>query len=129
ISDVAPNFPAVIWMYSQNLIDTQPEAARRFMVALLKGAQDYEEAIANNRGRAEAVAAAIKYTQIKDPALYDKMIFTKVPTGGEVDKQTLEEVAAWFRAQGAITEMPDLSKVVDTDFTTYAAQQLRSSSR
>jgi NitT/TauT family transport system substrate-binding protein len=128
ISDVAPNFPAVIWMYSQNLIDTQPEAARRFMVALLKGSRDYEDAIANNRGRPEAVAAAIKHTQIKDPALYDKMVFTQVPTSGEIDKQTLEEVAAWFRSQGAITEMPDLNKVVDTDFTTYAAQQLRSSS-
>ncbi len=129
ISDVAPNFPAVIWMYSQNLIDTQPEAARRFMAALLRGAQDYEDAIENNRGRQEAIAAAIKHTQIKDPALYDKMIFTKAPPSGEIDKRTLEEVAAWFRSQGAITEMPDLNKVVDTEFTTYAAQQLRSSSR
>ena len=55
MSDLVPNHAASLWVYSQRLILEQPKAGRRFMVALLRGVRDYEDAYAKHQGRAEVV--------------------------------------------------------------------------
>ena len=55
------------------------------MVALLRGVRDYEDAYAKQQGRAEVVDVLTRYTPIKDPALYDKIVWIKLPTSGETN--------------------------------------------
>jgi NitT/TauT family transport system substrate-binding protein len=81
-------------------------------------------AVEKNQGRAEAVAAMIKHTRIKEPALYDKMIFPKVAPSGEVRMASLQETLDWFRTKGVVKAVVDLSKVVDQRFTTSALKRL-----
>jgi ABC-type nitrate/sulfonate/bicarbonate transport system substrate-binding protein len=123
-SDVYPNYVAQVWMYAQHVADERPEVGRRFMVALVRGMRDYEDAVERNRDRSTVVAAIIKHTAIKDPALYEKMVYVKIPASGEVDVHSLQEDLAWFQAKGAVQDAPDLARVVDTRFTDYAVQRL-----
>ena len=124
VSEVMPNHMLTVWMYSRKLIQEQPEAGRRLMVALMRAARDYMDGIVRNRGRAEVVAAQTKHTRVKDPALYDKMSFTGAYTSGEVSLETLQHDMAWYQANGYLEAAPDLNRIVDTRFAEYARQRL-----
>jgi NitT/TauT family transport system substrate-binding protein len=124
MSDLVPNHAASLWVYSQRLILEQPEAGRRFMTALLRGVRDYEDAYAKHQGRAEVVDILTRYTPIKDPALYDRIVWIKLPTAGETNIEALREDVAWLATQGAVPRVPDLTMLVDTAFTDYAVQRL-----
>jgi NitT/TauT family transport system substrate-binding protein len=124
VDQILPDHMVTVWMYSQRLIQTQPEAARRLMVALVRGARDYTDAIDKGRGRAEVVAAIVAHTRVKDPALYDRMVFIAVPTGGEVRVESLADDIAWYQANGYLEAAPDLSRSVDGRFAAYARERL-----
>jgi ABC-type nitrate/sulfonate/bicarbonate transport system substrate-binding protein len=125
MADLVPNHVAAMWAYGSRLTDEQPEVGRRFMVALLRGMRDYEDAFGKNRGRADVVRILTKHTVIKDPALYEKIQAIAEPASGEFPLDTLQEDYDWLKAQGAIQEpAPALSQVVDTRFVEYALQQL-----
>lgn len=123
-NQLRPNTLVTAWLYSERLLEREPETGHRFMLALLRGTRDYVNAVEKNQGRAEAVAAMIKHTRIKEPALYDKMIFPKVAPSGEVRMASLQETLDWFRTKGVVKAVVDLSKVVDQRFTTSALKRL-----
>jgi NitT/TauT family transport system substrate-binding protein len=125
MADLVPNHVAAMWAYGSKLTDEQPEVGRRFMVALLRGMRDYEDAFGKNQGRADVVSILVKHTVIKDAALYDKIQSIAEPASGEFPMDTLQEDYDWLKAQGAIQEpAPELSRVVDTRFVQYALEQL-----
>jgi NitT/TauT family transport system substrate-binding protein len=123
-NEILPDHMVTVWMYSQKLIQTQPEAARRLMVALMRGARDYTDAIDKGRGRDAVVAAIVAHTRVKDPALYDRMVFISVPTSGEVRMASLADDIAWYQAHGYLEAAPDLSRSVDGQFAAYARERL-----
>ena len=124
--ELVPNQPASLWVFSQNLIDNQSEAGRRFTVELLRGVRDYENAVTKGQDRQQVIAALTAHTTVKDPALYDKMVMTYDPTSGEIDMTQLQNLVELFKSHGGITESPDLSKMVDTEFTDFAVSRLGS---
>jgi ABC-type nitrate/sulfonate/bicarbonate transport system substrate-binding protein len=125
MADLVPNHVAAIWAYGSRLTEQQPELGRRFMVALMRGMRDYEDAFGKNKGRADVVSILVKHTTVKDPALYDKMQAIAEPASGEFPLDTLQQDLDWLSAHGAVQQpAPELSKVVDTRFVQYALQQL-----
>ncbi|MDE3076049.1 MAG: ABC transporter substrate-binding protein [Chloroflexota bacterium] len=126
-AEFAAGHPQSIWLGSESLLTTQRDAARRFMVAMLRGGRDYEAAFGQNKGRKEIVDILIKHTTVKDPALYDKMNWAKIPENPAIRMDLLKEDADWLVAQGGIQPLPDLSKLVATDPVQYALQRLGAS--
>jgi NitT/TauT family transport system substrate-binding protein len=125
MADFLPNHAGSLWLYSQALVEGQAEAGRRFMVAMLRGVRDYEDAFGGkNKGRADMVASLMKHTPVKDASLYDRMVAVKYPTSGELPLTTLQEDLAWLVAHGTVSQAPDLASVIDTHFTDYAIQRL-----
>ncbi len=124
VGEILPDQPASMWVYSQKLVESQPEAGRRYMAALLRGARDYEEAFKKNKGRPEAVAALAKYTSIKDPALYDKIAPVKLALSGEVPLDKLKSTLEWFKERGALERVPDVNTVAESQFSAYAVSRL-----
>ena len=122
--EILPDQPASMWVYSQKLVESQPEAARRYMTALLRGARDYEDAFKKNKGRPEAVAALAKYASIKDPATYDKIAPVKLALSGEVPLDKMKTTLEWFKERGAVERVPDMNAVVDGQFSAYAVSSL-----
>jgi NitT/TauT family transport system substrate-binding protein len=124
VSDVLPNHLLTVWMYSRKLAQEQPEVGRRLLVAVSRGARDYMDAMGRNRGRAEAVAALVKHTRVKDPALYDRMQFTAISTSGELNLDALQHDLAWYQANGYVETAPDLARVIDGRFAAYVRERL-----
>jgi len=120
---LALHYPASIYVYGTKMLQ-QPDVGRRFMLALLRGVRDYENAASKNQGRQAVIAAMMNHTSVKNASLYDKIIWQWEPTNGEIFLDKLQELVDYFKANNQFEQPPDLSKVVDQQFTQYAVQQL-----
>jgi NitT/TauT family transport system substrate-binding protein len=119
-----PNTVVTMWIYSERIAIQEPELGRKFMVGLLRGTRDFLEAVERKKGWPDAVAAMTKYTQVKDPAMYDRIVFAKVAPNGELRLESLQETLDWLHAKGFVKQPPPLDKIVDFSFAEYATNKL-----
>jgi ABC-type nitrate/sulfonate/bicarbonate transport system substrate-binding protein len=124
-SEIAPGKEQVaVIMYSEQFA-ANVEAARRWMVAYVRGLRDYNDAFRERRkGWDEVVAILVKTTTIKDPSLFEVMERTALDPDGRVDLPSLQRALDYFERTGAVRQPPDLTKIVDLTFSDYAAQVL-----
>lgn len=123
-SEIYPNHTIAILMYPPKLVRERPEVARNFALAYLKGARDYYDAFFKNKNKKDIVAILTEMTNVKDPALYDKMAAQYMNPDGYVNSQSVASDAAWFSQSKQIEREVDTSKVVDNSFVDYAIQKL-----
>ncbi len=110
-------------MYGPGIIK-RPDVANRFMVAYLKGVRFYNDALRGKIPRDELVAILTKHTSVKDPALYDKMIFPGLHPDGTLNTAGMAEDAQWWTANGRMKEAVEVARVVDTSYADHAVKQL-----
>lgn len=120
--DVAPGAMTTVWMYSGKFIKERPEVAKRFMIALVKGARAMQGAKYLDP---ENIKAYLKYTPSTEEA-----IKTGVPPFIDPDLKiyldsvkNLEEV---FRAEGwtDYTTVIPTDKMIDASFQENAVKVL-----
>ncbi|MBI2848680.1 MAG: ABC transporter substrate-binding protein [Chloroflexi bacterium] len=111
-------------IYSGDWAKKNPEVAKKFMVAYLKGLRDMYEAMRGGPVKKDVVAIGIKYTAMKEPAQYDKASWSDVNPDGYVDKKSLAAQVDWYLEQGLITEKVNVDKVVDNTYLDYAISKL-----
>jgi NitT/TauT family transport system substrate-binding protein len=101
------------------------EAARRFMVAYVRGLRDYNDAFAKNVGRAEVAQILAKHTTVKDLALYDRLIPAGLDPDGRLNVQGIRDDVALYGRLGCITgEVADVDRVIEESFVNYAVSVL-----
>jgi len=124
VADVFPGAVSMIILLSPVFERQQPEAARRFAVAYLRGARDYIQASKSDAGRAEIVPVLIKYTGLKDPALYNRISWPNLDPNGYLDPQMLDIMQDYFLKVGSQQEKQDINRVVDPSYMSYAVERL-----
>ncbi len=103
----------------------QPEAARRFVTAHLRGQRDYYRAfIKRTESRDDIVRILIEHTQIKDPETYAQMGSHGVDPNGGISEQVLDELQDYFLRNGVQQQRVPSSQVVDRSYLEYALQRL-----
>jgi NitT/TauT family transport system substrate-binding protein len=123
MADIRPGIQFTVVLYAPQFAQ-DTEAARRWMVAYLRGVRDYNDAFKKNRGRAEIVEILTRQTSVKDPGLYEEMGFAYIDPNGRVEETGLTEQLQWYREQGLVTEAADLKQVLDLGFADFALQRL-----
>jgi len=113
-----------ILVYSEKFVTEQPEAARRFMVGYLRGVRAYLDAFERGVDRNAVIAALVKNTPVKDPALYLKMAPVGFDPNGRVNRRSLEADQELSLQLGLHKDHVDLSKVVDNQYVDYATARL-----
>jgi NitT/TauT family transport system substrate-binding protein len=111
-------------MYSEKFGREQPEAARRWMRAYLKGTRAYRNAVTNGTDRDEIYRILAKHTAVKNLALYSKMQPIDFATDGKVEVRSLELDQDWFMQLGLQKQRADMSKVIDYRYVDYANTRL-----
>lgn len=113
-------------IYGGQFIDTQAEAARRFMVAYIRGVRYYNDAF--GRGdpakRQEVVNILIRNTPVKDAALYDRMTMPGLNPDGRVNVASLEQDQEVFLASGLQQQRININDLVDHRFVDAVVQEL-----
>ena len=126
-TELWPTLVSNVLVISERFAEAQPEAARRFVTAHLRAQRDYYRAFILGQDpalRAEIVRILVEHTNVKDPALYDRMAFHAVDPNGAVDPAIVAEVQDWFVSKGAVREKADVQRIVDRQYLDYAVQRL-----
>lgn len=115
-----PNMESTQWLYSPQFADSRGPVAVRFMIALLRGARDFNDAFQKNTNRAEITQILIKNTSVKDPAAYEKMQMPELNANGQLSSQNLQEQVDWLLKWGYIKQPVDITKLSDQKFAEQA---------
>src|SRR5258708_25317426 len=86
-----PPLEVSVILYRKAWMDKQPDQAKAFTVAYLKGVRDYFDAMKGGAKRAEVVEICAKYTSLKDKALYGKIQWSYMDPNAEISFDGLRD--------------------------------------
>ena len=117
-----------IVIYSDHLIKTKPDIARRMMAAYIRGLRFYTDALKDGRlagpGADEVTDIIAKYSVIKDKALLRSTIPHSVDPDGHVPMDSLRKDWEYYAAEKLISGKVSVENVVDTSFVETALKLL-----
>ncbi|MBX5492036.1 MAG: ABC transporter substrate-binding protein [Chloroflexi bacterium] len=124
--ELLPGYQIAEVLYSQQFINEQPDAARRFMIAYLRGVRFYNDAYVKGDAakRQQVVESLTRHTPVKDAALYDRMAMPGLNPDGRMSINSLADDQEFWLARGVQQQRIDMSQLVDTQFIEAAVQVL-----
>lgn len=111
-------------IYNGTWAERQPQAARGFMVAYLKSVRYYTENFLRRKNRSEIINMWMKYSPLKDPAAYDRMVPPSFNIDGNVDKESVARFQDWYFDRGVVKQKADINRLVDNQFVNHALSLL-----
>ena len=124
--EVNPDHQVASVLYGPAFVREQPEAARRWMVAYLKGVRDFNDGFVrgNAAAREESIQVLMKSTPIRDRALYERMTVLGLDPDGALRVDSLRADQELFLQLGQQDRAIDLDAAVDPQYVRYARQVL-----
>ncbi|HUZ75169.1 MAG TPA: ABC transporter substrate-binding protein [Stellaceae bacterium] len=123
-----PNHQTAVVLYGGPFIKKHPEAAKKFMVAYLRGVRFYNGALAHGQlagpNADRVIAILIRYGKIKDPTIYHAVAASACDPDGNLDMASLSKDLRFFEDRGDISGKVMLDQVVDTSFARAAVAEL-----
>jgi NitT/TauT family transport system substrate-binding protein len=120
----SPPLEVSVILYSKGWTDKDPDQAKAFTLAYMKGVRDYVDAMKGGPKRAEVVDICIKYTSLKDKAMYDKMQWSYMDPNGEISFDGLREQQEWYAKHGYVATKANVEAMTDRRFLDYALEKL-----
>ncbi len=125
--DVLPNQQISVLMYAPRFATERSEAAKRFMVAYVRGIRDYVDSLVTKTAPQPATSQILdilaSHTGVSRDVL-SQIVLGGVDANGRMDEQTTRGAYDWFRQQGYVKTEVNLADVIDNTFVDYADAQL-----
>src|SRR5579884_531285 len=123
---VNPDHQIGVIMYSPAFASEQPELARRWMVAYVRGLRYFNDGFVRGdaAARERAIAVLMKWTAVRDRPLYDVMTIIGLDPDGGVRVASMRADQEFFVQQGLQDRRVDLERAVDLQYVQYARQVL-----
>ena len=123
-----PDQQIAVLLFGGDFIKKQPEVAKKFMVAYIKGARFFNGALKDGHfagpNAPELIAILTEYSNVKDAALYKKMTPNGIDPDGKLNEASLQKDYQFFKDQGYLEGTATVAQVVDTSFAEAAVKQL-----
>jgi NitT/TauT family transport system substrate-binding protein len=123
-----PDQQVAVVMYGESFIDDDPEVARRFMVAYMRAARDYNDAIAGGKlagqGSDAVIATLVANTAVKDPQVHRDAGPAGLRPDVSLSLASMERDLAFWKSQKLIEGEIELADAVDTSFVEAALAEL-----
>jgi NitT/TauT family transport system substrate-binding protein len=123
-----PNVMNAALLYGGAFGKGRSDVAQRFMIAYLKAARFYNDALKGGHlaGRTanDVIPILTKYTAIKDPAVFRKIVPNGLDPDGKINLESLANDARVFQEAGLTSGEISASAVVDTRFVDAALKTL-----
>ncbi|WP_229459420.1 ABC transporter substrate-binding protein [Massilia cavernae] len=127
-TDPYPNQQIAVLLYGGDFIKKQPQLAQKFMIAYLKGARFYNDALKDGKfagpNAAEVIAILAADSNVKDPALYKKMTPNGIHPDGKINEASLARDYQFYKEQKYVDGSVKMEQVVDTSFVNAAVKAL-----
>jgi NitT/TauT family transport system substrate-binding protein len=115
-------------LYGDDFIKKSPQVAEKFMVAYLKGARLYNDALKDGKfagpAASEVIAILVADTRVKDPALYKKMTPAGIDPNGKLNLASIQLDLKFYKDQGYLDGNVKVEQVVDPSFAQMALKEL-----
>jgi NitT/TauT family transport system substrate-binding protein len=121
---ITPPLEIAVNLYNIDWANRNIDQANAFAVGYLRGVRDFYDAMKGGAQRKDVVSILVKYTRLKDPALYDKTQWGYVDPNGEIDRESLRDQADWHARQGSLAQKVDIDPMIDSRFLDHALQKL-----
>ena len=125
---IYPGQQTAVVLYSGVFIKEQPEAAKKFMRAYIKGVREYNDALKDGKlagkNAEEVIAILTEYTNIKDGDVYRSIIPNACNPDGHVNADSLRKDFAFFTEQGLIKGKVAFQDIFDNSFVDAAVRDL-----
>jgi len=122
--EMYPTTSRLYLLFSSSIERLGPQVGERFLVAYLRGARDYYDAMRGGPKRKHVIDVLMKYTSLKDPAQYDKIQWEYVDPNIEFNVESMQDQEDWYAAQGAVTKKVPIESMIDRRFVDYAVGKL-----
>ena len=119
-----PPLEVSVILYNQTWMEEKPDDARAFTVAYLAGVRDYYDAMKGGAKRSEVIDILVKYTAVKDKAIYERMQWSYMDPNAELSVADLRDQQDWYAARGAVQKKVDIDSMIDRRDLNYALQKL-----
>jgi NitT/TauT family transport system substrate-binding protein len=123
-----PDQQSAAVIYGSSFIQNQPEAARRFTRAYIRGARFYNDAILNGRlagsTAPEVIGILTKYSIIKDAETYKVITPPAIRPDGKLNVDSLRKDWQFFKDTGQIDGKATVDQVLDNSFVEAALASL-----
>jgi NitT/TauT family transport system substrate-binding protein len=119
-----PPLELAVVIYNADWAKNDPKAARDFMTGYLRSVRDFEIAATGGSTRARVVEILTKYTNVKDPTVYEEMAWPYTDPKGVVAADSISEIQDWFMKQGQVKQHVPVEKMIDAEYGDYAREQL-----
>lgn len=118
--ELIPDFQLSFTFYGPNLLDKNPDAGKRLMVALLQATRQY------NQGKTERNVAIISQYTGQTPEAVRQACWQPMRDDGSVNLKSLADIQEFFvRHKVLDAAITDDQKLFDTRFIDYANQVLK----
>lgn len=124
VAELEPGGQISVIFYSPVFARDNPEAARRWALAYLRGIRYYTKDLQTKEGKAEIIGILGKYLTVKDPTFYERVIFPTSNPDGFVNEKSIAAHLEWYVANGQVKEKTDLATVIDNQYVEYAIGKL-----
>ena len=121
--EVAPNAQIAAVYYGPKFMAEQGEAAKRFMVAYVRAIRDYNDEMLNKKNPDAIIAILTKYTRIKDPATYKKMVPPYIGPNAEMSPASMKIAIEEWHSRNLVGNV-EVAKVIDDQYLRYAWERL-----
>lgn len=121
---VLPGFQSGVVLFGEKFIQRDPDAARKFTLAYIKGARDYEDARKKAKDRKPIVDILTKYTTSKDAALLNRIEWPYINPNGLVNRKSVMDEQKWYVERDFMKTIIPEDKLFDDQFVEYAVKQL-----
>ena len=122
--EIYPSQQSAVIMYSPVFMQKQPDLAKAFMVAYVKGMRDYNDAFESNINKESVINILMKHTKVKDRETYDKVATVGLHPDAMLNIETMKHDAAWLHAKGYVKQKPDIDQVANLSYVEHAVKQL-----
>jgi NitT/TauT family transport system substrate-binding protein len=123
-----PGHQTAVVLYSGRFIKKHPNAAKKFMVAYLRGARFYNDALARGKFDGPTAGRLISimthYAKIKNPAIYREVTPAAIDPDGKLNMPSLRKDFEFFKRHKIINSDITIDQAVDQTFARAAAKVL-----
>jgi len=124
VNTYAPNgLTVAVLQFGTNLLEKSRETGERVIAAYMQGARDYLDALKKPEGRGEMAEILVKYTPVKNRALYDRIVFAYAAPDAGIDMTGLQDMANYY-ASVLGSKPVDAKTLVDAGFAQNALKRL-----
>jgi ABC-type nitrate/sulfonate/bicarbonate transport system substrate-binding protein len=124
MGDIFGPMHATFVTYSPTMITQRQEVGRRYMVAFLRGVRDYNDAFNDGKDLDEIISILTQHTNIKDPAVFKKIVVPLVDPNGQMIVETVKDLQQWFVDNGFVPTPVNVEEYFDTSYIDYAVSVL-----